>query len=143
MALPSGQMRIIILVGVASLTVACAAHNHVVPAPATSANTGIVTATSAAATPVATGAVTPAGVSSSTDQAETVNQTLVKRGYRVRQINGQLRYCRSETLTGTHFSNTVCLSDAEIKALEQKTRGELDTINRAGRVACANNGGCN
>jgi uncharacterized protein YggE len=138
-------MRIITLLGVASITVACAARDHVAanssPAPATSANTTIVTATSATPTPVATGAVTSAGVSSS---SETVNQTLVKRGYRVRRLSGQLKYCRTETLTGTHFSNTVCLTEAEILAQDQRTQGDLDTLNRAARAACpGGNSGCN
>jgi len=66
----------------------------------------------------------------------------VKRGYRPRQINGQLRYCKSETLTGTHFSNTVCLTAQQLRVVDQNTQGELDTMTRAGKTACPP-GGCN
>jgi hypothetical protein len=81
------------------------------------------------------------GVGSTRDHAETVDQRLVKRGYRPRQLNGQLQYCKSETLTGTHFRNTVCITAQQIKAIDQNTQGELDTMNRAGKVPCLNN--CN
>ena len=98
-------------------------------------------AASATATPAATGAATPAA--SASDQAQTVDQKLVKRGYRARQINGQLRYCKSETLTGTHFSNTVCLTAEQIRSIDQNTQGELDTMNRAGKTTCLGSNGCN
>jgi ABC-type phosphate transport system substrate-binding protein len=134
-------MRIVTLVGVASFTVACAAGDHVAadrpPAPTTSANTAVVMATGATSTPAATSAVTPA--TSSNDQAETVDQSLVKRGYRPRRRNGQLLYCRSETLTGTHFSNTVCLTEAQIKASDRNTESTLGEMNRPGKTACLNN----
>jgi hypothetical protein len=132
------------LVGVASLTVACAARDHYAadrpPAPTTSANTVAAMATSATSRPAATSAVTPAR-SSTSDQAE-IDQSLLERGYRPRRLKGQLLYCRSQTLTGTHFSNTVCLTEAQIKANDQNTQSELDTMSRAGRAVCPNNS-CN
>jgi hypothetical protein len=139
-------MKIVTLGGAASLALACAARYHVVadtpPAPTTSAKTAVAMATSATSTPGTTNPVTPASVSSSSDQAERIDQSLVKRGYRPRRLKGQLRYCLSQTLTGTHFSNTVCLSEAQIKANDQHLKSELDTINRAGRAVCPNNS-CN
>src|SRR5258708_16021595 len=72
--------------------------------PKKTPNNAVITA------PAATIPARSASANSSTDNANpAVNQTLVKRGYQPRQLNGQLKYCRSEVLTGTHFSNTVCL----------------------------------
>jgi len=91
-------------------------------------------------TPAATAPARPATANSSTDNANlAVNQTLVKRGYRPRQLNGQLKYCRSQVLTGTHFRNTVCLTQEEISATDGNTKSDLDTLGRAGRAICPNN----
>jgi hypothetical protein len=75
-------------------------------------------------------------VSSSPDQAVSVDQSLVKRGFRPVQRQGQLLYCRSHILTGTHFSNTVCLTQAQIAANDENTKANLDTLSRAGKAAC-------
>jgi hypothetical protein len=96
--------------------------------------------TTANSTPAATIPARSASANSSTDNANlAVNQTLVKRGYRPRQLNGQLKYCRSQVLTGTHFRNTVCLTQEEISATDGNTKSDLDTISRAGRAICPNN----
>jgi hypothetical protein len=60
----------------------------------------------------------------------------VKRGFRPVQRQGQLLYCRTQIITGTHFSNKVCLTQAQIMAIDENTKKNLDTINRAGRAAC-------
>ena len=97
-------------------------------------------ATTANSMPAAITPARSAGASSSTDNANlAVDQTLLKRGYRPRQINGQLKYCRSQILTGTRFSNTVCLTQAEISANDGNTQSNLDTLGRAGRALCPNN----
>jgi hypothetical protein len=91
-------------------------------------------------TPAVTIPARSASANSSADNANlAVNQTLVKRGYRPRRLNGQLKYCRSQVLTGTHFSNTVCLTQEEISATDGNTKSDLDTIGRAGRAICPNN----
>ena len=64
---------------------------------------------------------------------------LRKRGYRPQQIDGTLKYCRSETLTGTHFSNTVCRTREEIMATQVDTQTNLDQLGKAGRAVCPNN----
>jgi hypothetical protein len=137
-------MRIIALIGLASLLVGCAARNQGTAdrpsAPPASANTAAVAAT-ATAPPSAVGTATPATASG--DQAEAIDPSIVKRGYKPRKLNGQLKYCRSETLTGTHFSNTVCLTAAQIKVAEQNTQNTVDSMNRAGRAACPTKDGCN
>jgi hypothetical protein len=96
--------------------------------------------TTANSTPAAT---TPAGSASespSTDNANpAINQTLVKRGYQPRRLNGQLKYCRSQVLTGTHFRSTVCLTPEEISVTDGNTKSDLNQLNRAGRSICPNN----
>jgi len=133
----------IALVGIASLAVACAGREPVTAdkpstsaPPATSANTAVVTATGATPTPApaaAGAAATPAVAGSSGDPV--VDQSLVKRGYRPRVSNGQVRYCKSEELTGTHFSNTVCLTADQIKTIDRNTQSQLDSISRPGQKA--------
>jgi len=106
--------------------------------PPTPAPDNVVTA--ANSTPAATTPARSASANSSTDNANlAVNQTLVKRGYRPRRLNGQLKYCRSQVLTGSHFSSTVCLTQEEISATDGNTKSDLDTLGRAGRAICPNN----
>jgi hypothetical protein len=96
--------------------------------------------TTANSTPAATTPASSASANSPTDNANLpVNQTLVKRGYQPRRLNGQLKYCRSQVLTGTHFRNTVCLTQEEISATDGNTKSDLDTLGRAGRAICPNN----
>jgi hypothetical protein len=105
------------------------------PAPAPS--NAVSTANS---TPAANPPARSTGANSSADNANpTVNQTLVKRGYQPRQLNGQLKYCRSEVLTGTHFRSTVCLTPEEISATDGNTKSDLNQLDRAGRSICPNN----
>lgn len=103
------------------------------PAP----NNALPTANS---TPAANTPARSASANSSADNANpAVNQTLVKRGYQPRQLNGQLKYCRSQVLTGTHFRSTVCLTPEEISATDGNTKSDLNTLDRAGRSICPNN----
>jgi hypothetical protein len=97
-------------------------------------------ATTANSTPAATIPARSASANSSVDNANpAVNQALVKRGYQPRQLNGQLKYCRSQVLTGTHFRSTVCLTPEEISATDGNTKSDLNTLDRAGRSICPNN----
>jgi hypothetical protein len=105
------------------------------PAPTPSNVVSTANSTPAANTPARS-----ATANSSTDNANpAVNQTLVKRGYQPRQLNGQLKYCRSQVLTGTHFRSTVCLTPDEISATDGNTKSDLNQLDRAGRSICPNN----
>jgi len=107
------------------------------PAPAPAPYNVLTTANS---TPAATTPARSASGDSSTGTANpAVNQTLVKRGYQPRQLNGQLKYCRSQVLTGTHFRSTVCLTQDEISATDGNTKSDLNIMDRAGRAICPNN----
>jgi hypothetical protein len=117
--------------------------------PYNAATTAYSTPAAANSTPVATtanstsAATTPArsaSANSSSDNANlAVNQTLVKRGFQPRRLNGQLKYCRSQVLTGTHFRSTVCLTPDEISAADGNTKSDLNQLDRPGRSICPNN----
>jgi hypothetical protein len=105
--------------------------------PAPAPNNAVTTANS---TPAATSPARPASGNSSTGNSNlAVNQTLVQRGYQPRLLNGQLKYCRSQVLTGTHFRSTVCLTQEEISATDGNTKSDLNQLDRAGRSICPNN----
>ncbi len=110
----------------------CAAR----PAAAPPANVAATVNSASAATTLAS----PASANSSANNANpAVDQALVKRGYQPRRLNGQLKYCRSQVLTGTHFRSTVCLTQDEINATDGNTKSDLNTLDRAGRAICPNN----
>jgi hypothetical protein len=124
-ALVAVQVTLLMLLGCAARPPAPAPHNAVTTADSTPASSA--TARSASANS-STGSANPA-----------VDQTLVKRGYQPRQLNGQLKYCRSQVLTGTHFRSTVCLTPEEIGATDGNTKSDLNQLDRAGRSICPNN----
>ena len=96
--------------------------------------------TTATSTPAAAASAKSASANSSADNANpAVNQTLVQRGYQPRRLNGQLTYCRSEVLTGTHFRSTVCLTPDQISAADGNTKSDLNQLDRPGRSICPNN----
>jgi hypothetical protein len=96
--------------------------------------------TAANPAPAATTPEASASANSPTNNANpAVNQALVKRGYQPRRLNGQLKYCRSQVLTGTHFRSTVCLTPDEISAADGNTKSDLNQLDRPGRSICPNN----
>ena len=96
--------------------------------------------TAANPAPAATTPATSASANSPSGNAyPAVNETLVKRGYQARRLNGQLKYCRSQVLTGTHFRSTVCLTPDEISAADGNTKSDLNQLDRPGRSICPNN----
>jgi len=93
-----------------------AARNDTRPAPAASA----VNATQAA--------------SSAEPDA---NQDLLKQGYKPAVHRGETVYCRREAVTGSRFSSQVCLTEQQIKDMQQRAKDDLQTIG-----AGCNGGGC-
>ena len=124
-ALWAVQVTLLMLLGCVARPPAPAAYNAV---------------TTANPTPAATAPAGSASANSSTGNANpAVNQTLVQRGYQPRLFNGQLKYCRSQVLTGTHFRSTVCLTPEEISVTDGNTKSDLNQLDRAGRSICPNN----
>lgn len=65
-----------------------------------------------------------------------VDPSLVQRGYHPRMVNGELKYCRSETVTGSLFSSMVCLTKTDIKAREDNAQNSIGMAHR-GDGGCA------
>jgi hypothetical protein len=108
--------------------------------PAATTTNSMPVVTTANTTSAATTPARSASANSSTDNANpAVNQALVKRGFQPRRLNGQLKYCRSQVLTGTHFRSTVCLTPDEISAADGNTKSDLNQLDRPGRSICPNN----
>jgi hypothetical protein len=104
-------------------------------APPTGAIATPVAATSSTTTPVRSANAAPAADRS----APGIDPSLLKRGFRARQRNGQLKYCRTQVLTGTHFSNTVCYTADEIRVQDANTKTDMDLVKRQGHSPCPNN----
>jgi hypothetical protein len=68
--------------------------------------------------------------------SDVVNQSYLKNGYKVVHRNGQLLYCRSETVTGTLFRSTVCETDAQMKAAEQNRQNVVDELGKSHGGEC-------
>src|ERR1700728_4070669 len=81
-------------------------------APQTVAAPQAVAAPQSAATPAApTTPATPATAATGASPAASAvpNKELLSHGYRMTTIKGQVVYCRSESVTGSAFKNSVCL----------------------------------
>jgi len=65
-----------------------------------------------------------------------VDRSLVKDGYRVVRRNGQVLYCRSQSVTGTKFSSTVCLTAAQLRKQQEDLQQTKDTLNQAHAAQC-------
>ena len=96
--------------------VACASAPPQAPAPQTRVAT--------AATPSATSAPAAARGAASAQ----INPKLVSQGYRAVKYQGAYVYCRSEPVTGTQFQKKVCLTEAAIKDIEEKTQETVDSM---------------
>jgi hypothetical protein len=133
-ALLAVQVTLLMLFGCVARPPAATSYNAASTASSTPATS------TASSTPAATTPAGSASANSSTDNAKlVVNQTLVKRGFQPRLFYGQLKYCRSQVLTGTHFRSTVCLTPDEISATDGNTKSDLNQLDRPGRSICPNN----
>jgi hypothetical protein len=91
---------------------AAAPQSAATPAAPTTPTTPATPATAATGAPPAASAVP--------------NKDLLSHGYRMTTIKGQVVYCRSESVTGSAFKNSVCLTEEQIRA-QQK---DVDSVLR-------------
>jgi hypothetical protein len=129
-------MRTITLVFLSILIAACAARQRA-PTPVASfssaaAPTGVV----AASAPAGTTPTPAVPVADHPADPNVPDPKILKLGYRAVHQNGQLRYCRSQILTGTHFQNTVCLTEAQVEAIEHGKQEALDQLGKGGGMDC-------
>jgi hypothetical protein len=62
-----------------------------------------------------------------------VNRALVAQGYRPTAYRGQLFYCRKQKLTGSQFTQKVCLTEQEAALQERVAQDEMMKRNSAGK----------
>jgi hypothetical protein len=127
-------MRLLRLAALITLVSACSSQPQRVPAPpavtgsrAVQSGTGQV-ATSSQLSPAANQAQaqtqTQTGAPAASPAAGAapklaVDPDLVKRGYSPAIYNGQRVYCRTETVTGSRFTQKVCMTAERIKEAEK------------------------
>jgi hypothetical protein len=136
-------MRTITLVLLSILIAACAARQRAPIAGASPSSQAAPEATVAAsappgATPTPAG-TTPTPAATVADHPSDPNvpdPNILKHGYKAVHQKGQLLYCRSQILTGTHFQNTICLTEAQVKASEHGKQEALDQLGKAGGADC-------
>ena len=58
--------------------------------------------------------------------------------YRPSLLHGELLYCRSESVTGTQFRSTVCVSEQQIREQEQNTRDTAESRAMHPNLQCHN-----
>ena len=82
--------------------------------------------------------------------ASAFNAELIKKGYQPMRRGNKLLYCRSERTTGSLIPTTACLTESQIRWLEQQNEQQakdLQTQPRGGRNCprgtsnCVGNGG--
>jgi hypothetical protein len=104
----------------------------VVPSATTAPTDAVAASAPAGTTPTSAAPVAdhPTGSSNVADP------NILKHGYKAVHRNGQLLYCRSQILTGTHFQNTICLTEAQLNAAERERQEVVDQLGKAGGVDC-------
>jgi hypothetical protein len=68
----------------------------------------------------------PAPAAPASDAAgREVNHALVAQGYKPTNYRGQLFYCRKEKLTGSQFTQRVCITEQEAALQERIAQDEM------------------
>ena len=65
--------------------------------------------------------------------AKQVNRALIAQGYQPSTYRGQLYYCRKEKLTGSQFTQRVCLTEQEAALQERIAQDEMNKRNSVGK----------
>ena len=84
-----------------------------------------------AAVPAISGAAAPAGGTN-----VGVDADLIKEGYRVQRRHDQILYCRSQSVTGTLFASTVCLTASQIASQKRELQQSRDLLNQGHATTC-------
>ena len=71
-----------------------------------------------------------------TNAAAGVDAALVREGYRVVRRHGQILYCRSQSVTGTLFASTICLTASEIASQRRELQQSKDLLNQGRATQC-------
>jgi len=85
--------------------------------------------------PAAPGTSTSSTASSS-PAGSTVDATLTKEGYRAVRREDRILYCQTQSVTGTKFANTVCMTAEQIQELKHETEQSKRLLIRSGPTKC-------
>ena len=129
-------MRTITLVLLSILIAACAARQRAPALSAGPASNAAPAGTVVAGAPAGTTSTPAEPVVDHLSDPNVPDPNILKHGYKAVHHNGKLLYCRSQILTGTHFQNTVCLTEAQVKASERGRQEALDQLGKAGGADC-------
>lgn len=66
-----------------------------------------------------------------------VDASLVRQGYRVVRAGERLRYCRTQTPTGTAFASTVCLSPEQVEEQRRTLKHSQDDLSLPRGITCS------
>jgi len=92
------------------------------------------TAAPAAGLPIATTSAAASKAAAPADpSAKQVNRALIAQGYQPSTYRGQLYYCRKEKLTGSQFTQRVCLTEQEAALQERIAQDEMNKRNSVGK----------
>jgi hypothetical protein len=97
-----------------------------------------VSAGSGAAPHAASGATASAATGANDAKAggtagKQVNRALIAQGYQPSTYRGQLYYCRKQKLTGSQFTQRVCLTEQEAALQERIAQDEMNKRNSQGK----------
>ena len=84
--------------------------------------------------PAATGAAPVASVTNGTTPAE--KRFHAPAGYKAKTRNGQTVYCKNIATTGSRFETETCMTDAELRQLEQQADADRQMF-RKNQTICA------
>lgn len=121
------------------LVAGCTSTPPAVPTAAPSAVTAAAPVIPAGAGAHAAAIAGTANAGTATNAATTdaavrpVNRALVAQGYRPTTYRGQLYYCRKQKLTGSQFTQKVCLTEQEAALQERIAQDEMTKRNSAGK----------
>jgi len=131
----------------AAFAVACSNQSQntkpvvVAQAPAAGASSSTATASTAAAGSAATAAGTASAANASgsaTDpSAPKIDPALIKAGYRAVKRQGKILYCQTQSVTGTKFANTICMTAEQIQEQQRETEQSKRLLIRSGTANCA------
>jgi hypothetical protein len=62
-----------------------------------------------------------------------VNRALIAQGYQPSTYRGQLFYCRKQKLTGSQFTQRVCITEQEAALQERIAQDEMNKRNSQGK----------
>jgi hypothetical protein len=98
----------------------------------------VAQAPAAASASTSTTPATATGTASATNAPAggAADPALVKEGYRAVRRQGTILYCQTQTVTGTKFASTVCMTAEQIQELKRETEQSKRLLIRSGPANC-------